>query len=620
MASVIPTVFVALALVASMLTILGGIIQYYSTIYMEPTILPAYGTVYVFSIDDKRYVITIMNKFGYTFKALFTVYVSEVTPPPPAGLPSPYVSFWVDLYPGENEIGLEDYVKARLVLPENTTVTIDLSKSYFIIGEVKYPIKVGAGLLKPVEVKKLRRTYVIEDLGVKPFTPYERYGSAVFDATDVKITNKVSAKMGYLRSIYGYVTTGKVVLDERGDRCRCENRTYEGRITEKEEVLDEECYKECYEECYLDCIIFGDPILCDSICSSRCKDACTEVIETCAWTTCEHEDCDTYYYINSKTRTFGCAYDGGFGPDYTSKATVTQKLTFSTIALHAVNYFSLPLSRDVTTKNTSGTDYVTGTWAYILEDQSQCYYDYVERRYYADLTIQQFKACDEDCGVTRYYRECKETVEEKVVEDLWACGDRKCAGLDRYLYMRISWVYINVTSPLTTEGKLKLIFNLTYAFEYYIAKEDPEAVGDYIYLWLRNNITLTFPEVNGYVGLAYTDTLSNVKLVLKPEIIYSKAVIKTASGQKFTVYPRYEVKDKEFDVETAPVGYVPLTAKTYRYETKENPAISIVIKSPKHWLGWEGFLIRKQEEDKIILNIYLELEITLELVVNAFGV
>lgn len=582
MASVIPSIFVAFVTISIMISILGGITQHYSEIFTEPVILPAYGLIYVDSVDRENYVVSIVNRYGYTIRAVFTVYVSDI-PSLPENMTIatlPYVSFWVDLYPGTNTIYLLDYVRMVLGLGVSHEAVIDLEKSYFIIGEVEFPLEPGAGRIKPPTSSMMPRTYVVRGLGVNPLsTNYQGFSSIAFDSTRAVIQHNVRAKMGYRRTIYGYNTYSLIVKLEKGQKCKCPTYWYSGY--EKREENGE---------------------------------------EYCAYTLCSHYSCYKESIWFGQVKRFGCAYHSyTYKPIYwTKEIRKSNEFSFDTVSLLSINHFTNDvISKDTILKYFSGTTYVSKNWPYILEDQSECHYTYEEYTWHASLWWSTFLACDEECGVTRSYRDCSDWYVLET-EERDACSYPRppyCAKETKYLYAKIRSVVVNITTPLTTRQKLEFRITLKYFFRYFMGKNDPNAGENDIRLYMNSVVKLSLPKMLGYIAIPYTDELGNVKATLGAEITQFQAKLKsvvggtTLSGSLLS----YTVESDSYDVTITPVGYG--DAKTFKYETISNPAIIIKLSTPG-----DGIAIQRFSRDTLILTVDLVLEVTPELEVQVLGV
>jgi hypothetical protein len=618
MASVIPSVMVAVVLIASMLVILGGVVYYYGSIYKEPAILPAYGTVYVKSVDPTNYEAEIVNRFGHPVKTLFSVYVSSMTLPQYGSVSSGrYVSFWVTLRPGINRVNLLSEAQEALGASESTSLTIDLSKSYFVIGNVKYPITVGAGVPKPVSMSGSAGTqsFKASGIGVKTLSGNSRYVSMYFDSDTMTISHTVKSQMGYRRSISSYKEVTVTTRYDYGYRCGSYTNTVSGKVQKEGSYTDWWCYYSCFYPCYYSCYNSTDFWDCYWDCHYSCLDKCTTTYYYCGSATCSHTTAYKYYYTKTYTAKFACASDGISSIYKISEMTVSHSTQFKTLALRGLSYFTISsLGRDTLEKTSGGTSYQTGDWPYTLP-QSACDYRYREIYWKASLTSYTWYACDYDCGVKTYYYECSEwstTVRDEIRNACSPLG-KKCASLDRYLYGRIEYTIMNVTSDLTSGDSITLRFNITYVLDYNMVKDDPESAENYIRVWITDTVTITLPKVTGYIGISYLDTVKDVKVSINPSISVFAASVKTASGYTSTAYLNRQATGGTYSTTITPIGYVAISspnvesAKTYKYVTTQNPTVTVTISTPSN-----GILVPRKSSDTIIVTVIFVLTITPE--------
>lgn len=572
MASSIPSVIVALTVVGVLLGILGGIVQYYSMIYYEPLNLPAYGTIYVKDVDQGTYTVKIVNTFGQSVRALFTVYVSGITPPPRTPY-NPIVTFWADIRPGEIEINLLDRVRENPPAL-GTSYTIDLTRSYFIVGNLKYPLVKGAGALKPPQYGSgTVMTFSANGLGTLYFgsVPYDRYGSLTFKDTRISISSSISAPVGYYRSVYDYEVKTKVRRYDYGIGCVDCSYIYSGGYWNGTA-----------------CVSCTERISCDST-----------------------RDATNYNYIQ-----FECAYDGGATIYYVPLST-SFSTKLNTIALKGQTLFTMSnFAVDSVAVSGPPTSYNTSKFPYILPNQGACNYYYSEYKHVASIHSYTSIACDPRCGggpVTESV--CYESTYFRFGEWRWGCDSKKCAGLNNYIYAKISGTNLNVTSFLT-EGVIHLRFNLTYIIDYYFVGynpyNDPELADSYVRIGLINPIALDFPGLAGYIGIRYDEELKSASVTLQPSIRLYSAYVKALNAKyTATIYPSISTSPVTLQATTTPVGYVAIStgnpyenAKTYSFET-QNPSLSINIAT-----SWNTIMVPIKGWDTIYVEIVFDLYIT----------
>lgn len=559
-----------------MLGILGGVIHYYSVIYSEPTILPAYGTIYVEEVYPSNYTLVVVNKYGYAVKALFSARIASITPRPSGYVP-PVTTFWYTIRPGKNAVDLLS--EAKKMLPSASSIVIDLDNSYFIIGSLKYPIKKGAGLFKPYDQTSVEyKTYSWSGIGVADISPPHIYGSLYFTDKKVGVTTTSNVNFGYYRSIYSYEEVTHLVRYEHGTRCHC------------------------WTEGYCVSVWKIDPITNQTYCGTTCP----------GYVTCGSE---SYEYRDY--RTFGCAYDGG---SYLYWVTESSSLssTLNTIALYGASYFTKDFAVDYVVNTGGGTSYRTSDFPYIKPNQNECYYTYVEIIYTTDLRQESFNDCNECPHVscfTIYYTDCTEKSNRIDIPNIWACDSKLCAGLDRYLYARITNIYSNVTSLLTSGDKILLRFNITYTLDYYFAKSDPELADSYVRIDMSNLLSLTFPKVSGYLSVKYTNDIRGVSVSITPYMKDLKTMVRTASGYSSSFVLSTTISGSTATATLTPVGYVAVSgsnlesAKTFKYETG-NLYASLSFRTLPH------IPVPMRNSDTVYIIITFELELVPRLTVD----
>jgi len=532
MASVIPSVIVSLVTLVAILGILGGIVQYYSNISMEPALLPAYGTIYVEQVDPNNLTVTVVNSYGHPVRALFSIRVVSSDKNV-----FPIVSFWYTILPGRNEIRLIDEV--RRLLPVNASVNVDLSSSYFIIGGLRYPIAKGAGALKPyTSSSRTTKTYNKSGIGLLEVHPPYIYASLYFEGNKIDITNTLKTDFGYYRSVVDdFELVNVTVRREYGNVCSSDIKWYIRNV------------------------IITDPVT-DGI-------YCGSVYEY------YYDDKSVYYdrYYNSN---FGCASIAPNGM-YLSWLQVSSYISSSlrTAALYGATYFTKEFSADRVAVSGGGTGYVTKNYPYIKPDQ-ECRYTYVEVMYSTSMSQEPFTVCNE-CPTFSCYtlvrNVCQQSSYTYIVPNQWACGSKKCAGTKNYLYARIRDMQMNVTVPLNTGGRILLRFNLTYILEYYFAELDPHISYSNMYVDLTNNIGLIFPSIAGYLNIRYgDDTITSIVVGLNAYVRNLTVRVTTASGFSTTATLFYSVTGGSSYASAVPVGFVAIlgsnmeSAKTYKFE------------------------------------------------------
>lgn len=546
MASIAPSILLAIAVTGVLVTILGGVVQYYSTIYSEPLLLPAYGTIYVYSVDEANDKVEIVNRFGYSVEALFFIAVkSAPSIPQDADIPRSFSFRWV-IRPGVSEID----IRGEVVVRYGEGADADLSKSYFIIGNMKYPLVRGAGALKPSE-QLFERSEVVSasGLGTKIFSEARGSSTIYFASNKMSIDFRSDNYLGYRRSVYNYRIVTKCTEYHEGLVCRTECKPEEGQVVVCNEYG---CYCVDYT-CYI----------CDSYAVWKAY-------------------CESY-------ETFECADEGGwysyYWTNWTSTMSISTSFDFTAGSLLGFGDFTYSsLAKDTLHSSFPPTSFVCGMWPYILEDQSYCRYTYVEKKWDASVESETDYKCDSICGTAVNVKKCSNWISETKTKEEWACSSSKCAATSVFLCACMAGATLNTASLLTVGDKVYIRFDLTMGFSY-TRYEDPELNDNYLRLLTTTKIRISLPKLRGYVSIPYTHELKDIKVKLVPSGSHTVTVESDDYKWKGSYY-----LDLRFGGRTAltttytPVGYVAIapgsgveSAKTFAFETSEAPYLDISI-------------------------------------------
>ena len=621
MASTIPSIIVALTVVAVLIGIVGGIIAYYSKIYHEPVNLPAYGTIYVKEVNTSTYDVTIVNTFGQTVKVLFTVYVSKIIPPPNVTY-DPLVSFWVDLQPGVTTINLLSMVKVNPPV-QGSSYVIDLSKSYFIIGNTKYPIAVGAGALQPVQAGSGQAAgFSATGIGTLALDKQgTRYASLVFTDTSVGMSTDVGVVVGYKRSISDFEWVTKTTMEEGGYTCTCAADYFFGyaatTVTRTSSTLT------------VTTITTTTPVT--TTITSPTTTTTVVPVTTTTWTyttitsTVVNSYCafcytyvttyGTNYYTYSQTTTFGCAYDNVISIYYVDLwSHISTKLNIPN--LKGLNNFVLSQLATSNVSASSGSTYfVSTTFPYTLPPTA-CYYTYENYRYIPLQSTTSVVVCDTSCGYTyTYVAACKDNRILNTRTTLWACGSKNCASVDYFFSARLASATLNATS-IPYSNKIYLRVNLTYAIEYKFIKDDPERAEDFVRFMLHSPLILSFPGIEGYIGVRYDEDLKSASVTLLPTVNLVSAQVKAVNARyTASFYPKIYAYSASSQATLTPVGYIALSslspyenAKTYAY--KVSPISVSVNIDVDDWNSIVVPIYTAKMSDTIYITLIFDIYIT----------
>jgi hypothetical protein len=564
MPSTISSFIFAFTVLLVILAILGTIIGYYSSIINEPALLPAYGTIYVEGVSKTTNSIDIINTYGYSAKALFAIYVDSIDNIPQ----NSYALAWRTLAPGLNTVELNKIVSEYMRISPDKAIVINFEKSYFLIGEVKYPLIQGAGLYSQQNIINARtKTYTASGIG--PNQPISTlYTSLYFSSSKTKITHSTSAQFGYLRGITGYSTATPILLEEYGTRCK---------------TLPPVTWYWVYDSA---------------------RGACQYKVVTC-----DMGSYPSYYYNIKYGNPYGYAYAGN-QLYWTTPAKTEYQSDFNTISLYGLSYFEIRrIARDMRLYYGGGSEWTYGTWPYFT---GQSYvYTQTYRTWTASISKYEWRWCtDSYCGLYYPYYYCQESSND-VLRTVTACyasdgGLPLCANLNTYLASRIVSTYMNVTSLLYSGSFVRLQLNMTYVFQYFKVNYDPLRSDNYMHLLFSDVVRFDLPSIVGYVGIPYTDDLSGVVVNVYPSVNYYSARISTSSGYKSGVFLDVQPRGGSYSADVSPVGKVAVSsssvesAKTFQYGVSGS-FVSISLSSP-----WDGFYLPYRDGDTVTLNVFVD--------------
>lgn len=557
-ASVIPSVMLSVAAVLIMFIILGGIIQYYTSIANEPPLLPAYGTLYVLDADSRTGTVRIVNRFGYPVKALFSISVDSDRVAADMNITiTPIVSFWVTIGPGEVTVNVYQYLERYLGVVKPEYVRWD--ESGFLIGNTFFPLQRGVGAPRPPGSpgsQTTNRQYTLTGIGTSHSVPRLVFATKYFDGSLLSVGFSHSLWFGYARSICGYQTPTVITTYRYGTRCRYSMCSLGG-------CAESVCVKYENNTCVRwDCFNIGST---DYSCDST----------------------ETPYHDYSS---YPCGLDGSVCTYWTPSIARTASVGITTLSLRGMVNDPGGLAVDRKSFSLSPTSAST-RWEYILpqDQQSQCEYTYREIRYSTTLTYGR-ECCTQCSGssicATAVY--CSESSTVTYIEKRHACqyalgGSWWCAGLSTFLVGELTSGDVIVEVRQAVDG-IAVRFNMTLNYRY-TRYYDPELSDSYMRIMPVYIFTLTLPPIRGYFSIPYNEDLKSAIASVSMSVSRMVATVRTGSGYEDT-RPLIEAETVGWSspVSTTPVGYVALPpsgsvegAKTFYFTTTSSPVVYLTV-------------------------------------------
>ncbi|MEM4924517.1 MAG: hypothetical protein QXE70_09160 [Ignisphaera sp.] len=554
-ASAIPSVMLSIAVVLIMFLILGGIIQYYTSIVNEPPLLPAYGTLYVLDVDSRTGVVRIVNRFGYPVKALFSISVdsTKIAADLNVTIPS-LIAFWVTIGPGEETVNVYQYLESYIGVAKQEYVR--WNESGFIIGNTFFPLQRGAGafpgLSKPETVNY---RYILTGIGTSYTESRQVFATKYFDGNQISIRFDHSPSFGYSRSICGYREVEVVTTYRYGSICS----------------YDDSCRLACrYDYC------------CRFV-NNTCVEWC------CSNTNYRYYRCDSSKTPSSDYATYRCGLDNIICDYWTPSIAATASINLRSLSLMGLSNDPVGLAVDRRSFTLSPVSALR-LWEYILpqNQQSACVYTYQEIYYWTTFNTE--RVCCSTCtGITcadAWF--CSQRSAVTRSETRHACqyalgGNWWCAGLSTFLIGEL------VSGNVTIEARqlasdIALRFNITLNYRY-VRYYDPELNDNYIKIIPRYTFSLTLPPIKGYLSVPYNEILKNATASVSLSVSRMVASIRTGSGY-VNNNPLIDVATSGWSslVSTTPVGYVALSpsenieeAKTFYFTTTSQPMVYITL-------------------------------------------
>ncbi|MEM1759457.1 MAG: hypothetical protein QXU26_01950 [Thermofilaceae archaeon] len=557
-ASVIPSVMLSVAAVLIMFIILGGIIQYYTSIANEPPLLPAYGTLYVLDADSRTGTVRIVNRFGYPVKALFSISVDSNRIAADMNITiTPIVSFWATIGPGEVTVNIYQYLERYLGVVKPEYVRWD--ESGFLIGNTFFPLQRGVGAPRPPGSpgsQTTNRQYTLTGIGTSYTTSRQVFATKYFDGSQVSIGFTHSSRFGYSRSICGYRTVRVMTTDRYGSICD-------------------------YGYCSLGC---REDYCCGYDVNGTCVRWC------CSNTNYLYYSCDSTTTPSDDYATYPCGLDGVTCNYWTPSIETTASASIRSLSLRGVVNDPGGLAVDRNGFTLSSTSAST-RWEYILpqNQQSACVYTYREIYYWTSFTSS--RVCCSTCSGTACAttRSCSQSSSVTRSETRHACqyalgGSWWCAGLSTFLVGELTSGDVIVEVRQAVDG-IAVRFNMTLNYRY-TRYYDPELSDSYMRIMPVYIFTLTLPPIRGYFSIPYNEVLKSATASASMSVSRMVATVRTGSGY-VNNYPLIEVAPVGWSgpVSTTPVGYVALPpsgsvegAKTFYFTTTSSPVVYLIVR------------------------------------------
>ncbi|MEM1693963.1 MAG: hypothetical protein QW456_07140 [Ignisphaera sp.] len=558
-ASVIPSVILSVAVVLVISLILGGVIQYYTSIVNEPPVLPTYGSLYVLEADRRTGIVKVMNRFGYPVKALFSISLDTNRIAADMNLSvTPIVSFWLTLGPGETTVDVYQYLKSYLGTIKPEYVRWD--ESGFLVGNTFFPLQRGAGARIPPgpPASLLERQYTLTGIGTSYVVPRSVFATKYFDGDKLSVEFTHSLKLGYRRSICGYREVTVITTYRHGRICAPCLCTLEG-------CAEYNCTK--YE-----------------------NDTCVEW--NCTNTGYTYYRCDSTTEPMNDYNTYSCGLDGQVCDYWTPHID-----TVSSVDIHSLSLRGLindPSGFAVDRKNMSLPRLsATATWEYILpqEQQSQCIYRYREESYWTSFSYSQVccPLCLNNTRLCVTESVCNHSYVVVHTSERHACqhtlGNRwLCAGLDTFLSVELDSSIVTV-EVRQVFSDIAVRFNMTFTYKY-TRYYDPELNDSYVRVAPLYIFSLKLPPVRGYISIPYNENLSNASSFVSVNLVKSSVNLRTESGY-VNNHPPVEVVLIKWSnpISTTPIGYVAIepsgsveSAKTFSFTTTSQPTVYVVLR------------------------------------------
>jgi len=580
-ASVYGAVFLALAAIGVMASILIGVVRYYSNLSLEPPLLPTYGSVYISSASQD--IVAVENRFGSAVNALLVLYVSNQ-----AGEQTT-ISQWFKLLPGTNTIYVRGLANSR------GYDSVDLGRSYLVIGNIRYPLVAGAGAPQPAQPpgSSTGASYSVDGMRVVDLgSSGQRFASLNFESNTVGVYRELSAWAGYYRSINNYNVKTYIVKDYSGTWC-----VYD---TDSVDAGNPGCVKEC-----------PDPVTGELIC---CVYSCgSPDIHYCTYRN------DTTTDAVPESRSWECATDqgmAGYSPTlYITSVSYSSSSVFRTLTLLGV----VPQTEtwDTALYTVPQLTNSSAKWPYIYQDQSVGWYQYEKKEFWVSFNSSSgtcYGSCSSSSYTALYCTQHNRLLEQRTY---WGCAnswksdrrDQKVAALDTYLGFRVLYAEYNITALPTDGAYLRLNITARYALQYWMVKWDPEddIESAKLRIYLSDRVTLLLPRILGAVGIAYTDSLGGVSPKLTAYTESYRVDARSDAGSvncwswwcdpPVAVYA--SVSSDPGSISVSPVGLAasPSTSKTFSYSIS-GAKVTVTIYTPG-----DGWVVNRRWSDTIYITV-----------------
>lgn len=565
--SVAPSVLFSVAMITVLVLIVASLTYYYTSLFSVPQVLPTYGSVFVETVDPSDGTAVIVNRYGYPIQALFVVKLLDI-PNYPTNLSKPdSFSFWLVIRPGKNKVCL--LCEARIRFGSNVSADhIDMGNSYFVIGNMKYYVREGSGVIPQEPVSRPLKKYVVSGLGLSSFSGFRGFLTLYFNETLVAFNVFSSATLGYLRSITNYWNT--TVTTERHFGTCCNSTTV----------------------CRYGALRYCDSSGCTCLSCQKC--VLHEYSVNC---------------LSSSNQSFTCARDNVYTYFWTPNIESSAYVYLSSPALAGFNWFETGVPLVSTDAQLPITSYTSRPWPYALPTSS-CWYTYREYTHTTSTRTKYDYACDEICGYLFSYGGCSETVTKTLEESRWGCPSGICVGLSEYLYGRLSDGKVILTSYMNAGTRVGFKVNITLTYAYY-RTADPEASDSFVRLTQNHLVRIVLPRIVGYVSIPYTEDLVEMKITINSSVSNLQVKVKTSSGYTSSpsLYP--ELSSWSGTAFLVPLGYIPIHqentegSKTFYFYTTTQPVIEVAITSPQG-----GITVPMQSSDAVTINIVFDLFLT----------
>ncbi|MEM1560155.1 MAG: hypothetical protein QXK24_00885 [Ignisphaera sp.] len=596
MVTVIPSIILSIAVVLILFLILISMIQYYTSIVIDPPIIPSYGTIYVLDVDNKSGIVRIVNRFGYSVKSLFSISINN-NKSVNTNITIPVVLFWVTINPGEMTINIYQYLRRYLgdVKPDY----IRWDESGFLIGNTFIPLRKGAGTLRRFSFSEPQTMkYILTGIGTSHDISRRVFSTKYFDGDKISIEFNHELKFGYNRSICGYQTPIVITTYRYGNQCY-----------------------------YRNCSIHG---CAQYICTHRVDDVCVKW-ECQNNRTIEYR-CDSTETPQHDYNSYPCGLDNHICTYWTPPITSVTSTSITSLSLRGL--INDPGGLAIDRKNfTIFPTSASTLWEYILpeDQQSQCIYIYREISY--STSFSNNRVCCNTCSnesICRIEYLCNQTSFTTYITEKHACrslGDNwLCAGLEEFLVGDLTSGNVLVeVKQLVSNIFVRFNMTLNYRYTRYY---DPELIDNYMRIMPSYTITLTLPPIRGYLSIPYNEILNNASVFVSMNVDKIFSTIRTESGYTDNYLLIDVVLSDWIDsVSTTPVGYIALApsrdiegSKTFYFSTTNQPVVSISMRrSDFPYISIPMCLCKNigcSCSDTITINIVIDLILDIGVIIN----